>query len=386
MKEQKDIDKLFKDALDKPDIPFNEHDWEKMDEMLRPKAKDRILPFGWWKLAAGIAAMFLLLIYLIYPKTEIPDGLAVNQKKVKIIDKFAYKDGDTISTKLQSVTKYKVGASDLQVGAKGNLGVALRGSIPVQIAKGPKLSGTVKSLDGLGKNRSLSVDNVDLILAEVKFENRLKTVLPIVEKLHPAVSKKLHVVLGFAAAPDLTTVQQSGSSSLSGGVGLEASVFLTKKLSLTTGAAYAKKVYDSDFSMYNPNTAYVFSSEPTRVSANCDVIDIPINVNYKLYENYKSAITISTGLSSYLMLKEKYSYSYRDGKQGPKSYQVSNQNQHYLGIANIGIEFQHKINGKLSLSAKPFMKIPLTDIGYGNARLSSTGISLTVNMDLLKKK
>jgi len=64
---------------------------------------------------------------------------------------------------------------------------------------------------------------------------------------------------------------------------------------------------------------------------------------------------------------------------------VRGSNQHYLGIANIGVEFQHKINNNLSISAKPFMKIPLTDIGYGNSRLSSTGVAVSVNMNLFRK-
>jgi hypothetical protein len=181
-------------------------------------------------------------------------------------------------------------------------------------------------------------------------------------------------------------VQKSGQSSLSGGLGLEATVFLTKKLSVTTGASYAKKIYDSDFSLYNPNTNYVFSVKPLNIHANCDVIDIPINVNYKVFDGRRNSISVSTGLSSYLMLKEKYSYSYNGAYQGPQSYEVRNQNQHYLGIANVGVEFQHKINNNLSISAKPFMKIPLTDIGYGNSKLSSTGVAVSVNMNLFGRK
>jgi hypothetical protein len=120
-------------------------------------------------------------------------------------------------------------------------------------------------------------------------------------------------------------------------------------LSITTGAAYAKKIYDSDFSLYRPNTSYVFKVAPTNVHANCDVIDIPLNVNYKVFDNNRNSITVSTGLSSYLMLKEKYSYTYDGSYQRPQDFEVKNQNQHYLGIANIGVEFQHKINNKISI-------------------------------------
>ncbi|RYD75601.1 MAG: hypothetical protein EOP55_13155, partial [Sphingobacteriales bacterium] len=192
-------------------------------------------------------------------------------------------------------------------------------------------------------------------------------------------------VLSILAAPDLTSVEYSGRSNLSGSVGAELTFSLTKRLSITTGAAYAKKIYESDFSLYNPNSSYVFKTQPTNVRANCDVLDIPLNVNYKVFDGRRNSLSVSTGLSSYLMLKEKYSYTYNSAYPGPADYEVKNQNQHYLGIANIGVEFQHKINSKLSISARPFMKIPLTDIGYGNSKLSSTGVAVSVNMNLFRK-
>ncbi|RYG16278.1 MAG: hypothetical protein EOO07_13600 [Chitinophagaceae bacterium] len=196
---------------------------------------------------------------------------------------------------------------------------------------------------------------------------------------------KSRFVLSILAAPDLTSVEYSGRSNLSGSIGAELTFSLTKRLSITTGAAYAKKIYESDFSLYNPNSSYVFRTQPTNVRANCDVLDIPLNVNYKIFDGQRNSLSVSTGLSSYLMLKEKYSYTYNSAYPGPAGYEVKNQNQHYLGIANIGVEFQHKINSKLSISARPFMKIPLTDIGYGNSKLSSTGVAVSVNMNLFRK-
>jgi hypothetical protein len=223
----------------------------------------------------------------------------------------------------------------------------------------------------------------------VEFEKQNLTIEPVKGKMpgikDPVFKKKSRFVLSILAAPDLTSVQKSGQSSLSGGFGIEATVILTKKLSVTTGASYAKKIYDSDFSLYKPNTDYVFGIKPTNIHANCDVIDIPINLNYKVFNGRRNSISVSTGLSSYLMLKEKYSYSYNGTYQGPENFEVRNQNQHYLGIANVGVEFQHKINNNLSISAKPFMKIPLTDIGYGNSKLSSTGVAVSVNMNLFKR-
>jgi hypothetical protein len=253
----------------------------------------------------------------------------------------------------------------------------------------PKIIETGSSNNNLLANVIYNPD-LDLKINPVEFEKQTTTVglaQGKIEKIKdPIFKKKPRLILSILAAPDLTSVQKSGQSSLSGGFGVEATLFLTKKLSVTTGASYAKKIYDSDFSQYNPNTSYVFKVNPSNIHANCDVIDIPINLNYKVFDNRRNSISVSTGLSSYLMLKEKYSYSYAGDYKGPQDFEVKGRNQHYLGIANVGVEFQHKINNNLSISAKPFMKIPLTDIGYGNSKLSSTGVAVSVNMNLFGKK
>ena len=44
MKEGKDIDKLFKDGLENPDLPFNDLDWDNLEERLHPTPKGGLCP------------------------------------------------------------------------------------------------------------------------------------------------------------------------------------------------------------------------------------------------------------------------------------------------------------------------------------------------------
>lgn len=395
MKEGKDIDKLFKDGLENPDLPFNDLDWDDLEERLHPKPKRRIVPVVWLATAAGIAAMLLIVFLLVKPS-----GNPVDTDKVVKNDKGNTKTpkpgnpennaGKTTETPLKQNGPNANKDAGLLTSNEPNNGIAQK---PVQ--KNILVEGNTS------KQNSIEANNVNL-LANVEYKPRLSAEAdPVTFKdqnliasvttgkpermKEPVLKKKSRLVLSILAAPDLTSVQKSGMSSLSGGFGVEATYVLSKKLSITTGATYAKKIYDSDFSLYKPNTNYVFKVTPSNIHANCDVIDIPLNVNYKVFGNNRNAISVSTGLSSYLMLKEKYSYGYDGAYQGPQQYEVRGSNQHYLGIANIGVEFQHKINNNLSISAKPFMKIPLTDIGYGNSRLSSTGVAVSVNMNLFRK-
>lgn len=391
MKEGKDIDKLFKDGLENPDLPFNDLDWDDLEERLHPKPKSRIVPLVWLSAAAGIAAMLFIVFLLIKPA-----GLKTGVKDIVKTDK-----ADKINTPLNNGIGNLKPVPAPETGGEihpNSLAVNPGGIMANQKAQKNEqelnIEAQQKTIEiGLSNTNSLAnvvyKPQLPAEINPVAFKDQPLTASIALGKPErvkaPVIKQKSRFVLSILAAPDLTSVQKSGKSSLSGGFGLEATVSLTKRLSITTGAAYAKKIYDSDFNLYKPNSSYVFKVQPTNVHANCDVIDIPLNVNYKIFDNKRNAISVSTGLSSYLMLKENYSYNYAGDYQGPQSFEVRNQNQHYLGIANVGVEFQHKINNNLSISAKPFMKIPLTDIGYGNSKLSSTGVAVSLNMNLFKK-
>ncbi|GGI27667.1 outer membrane beta-barrel protein [Pedobacter mendelii] len=398
MKKGNDIDNLFKNGLEHPDIPFNDADWQAMEKRLHPKPKRRIAPIIWFSALSGLAAMLLIVFFVMKPAAEKSDDLAKTKLlKIKKLNKnLSDKNGVKDNLKDKSITE-ELGnnksiyfnnfeATTNSSHSKTNLLTNIKAGNMVEGNSILGLSNTALLSNNLyGGSLIESPNYSDLAMFSPGTNYKPKVGKPDNKIEIKNFSNKPRMVLSILAAPDLTSVQYSGKSSVSGSFGAELTVFLTKRLSVTTGAAYAKKIYNSEFSLYNPNSTYVFKNQPINIHANCDVIDIPLNVNYKIFEKRKNSLTLSTGLSSYLMLKEKYSYTYAENAQGRKEYEVKNQNKHYLGIANIGVEFQHKINNKFSISARPFMKLPLTDIGYGNMKLSSTGVAVSVNMNLFKK-
>ncbi|WP_316830773.1 hypothetical protein [Pedobacter aquatilis] len=395
MKKGKDIDSLFREGLEHPDIPFNEAHWEALEERLHPKPKRRIAPLIWFTALSGVAAMLVIAFFLLKPNAQKPNDNAAIKNKIeqkqnvkpnadnKVKDEVTEAGG-----KRESLDKKVALAEAIKPQANHFVPNELMKTAETGNVIAPELAKNNNQLAAslLATNTKLSIENIS---QEAVFNTPKNTATDFGKPKEKVIVKNLsgksRFVLSILAAPDLTSVEYSGRSNLSGSIGAELTFSLTKRLSVTTGAAYAKKIYESDFSFYNPNTTYVFKVEPSNIHANCDVLDIPLNVNYRIFDGNRNSITVSTGLSSYLMLKEKYNYTYNSSYAGPASYEVRNQNQHYLGVANIGVEFQHKINSKLSVSARPFMKLPLTDIGYGNTKLSSTGVAVSVNMNLFKR-
>lgn len=148
-----------------------------------------------------------------------------------------------------------------------------------------------------------------------------------------------------------------------------------------SGVIYARKPYNALPDDYS--TAY---KPPTlmNIAAVCDVIDIPLNLRYTMHRSEWGSISLSAGLSSYLMLHEQYAYQYPDREAAIREY--SNENRHFMGVGNLGLALERKINAKTSISLEPFVKVPLTGIGHGSVRLISAGAGIRFNLDLSKAK
>lgn len=187
------------------------------------------------------------------------------------------------------------------------------------------------------------------------------------------------LVLSILTAPDFNGVGGSFSNTQVGSTsGLMLSFGLTHRLTVSTGAMYAKKPYSANFSQYTTN--YPFKVQPTNVYADCRVLDIPLNIDYRLYSKGRNMIAVGTGISSYFMLRENYRFDY-DNNPGWAStnFDIKNQNQHILGVLNLSATYQRRMNEKFGINVQPYMKLPLTSIGYGKVDLQSTGVAVGVS-------
>lgn len=145
-----------------------------------------------------------------------------------------------------------------------------------------------------------------------------------------------------------------------------------------TGVGYAKKLYGAspkDYTSNYPPTYYA-------IDADCDVIDIPLNVHYTFAQGKSSSWSAMAGASSYLMLKEKYEYYYPNDVKYTRQYK--NQNQHYFSVINLGVTWEKQTRSRISWGLQPYVKIPVKGVGQGKVKVYSAG--LTVQAILGKKK
>ncbi|MEO6149963.1 MAG: hypothetical protein ABIN95_13155 [Mucilaginibacter sp.] len=387
----KELDDLFKNAMQNSDqhTNFREEDWDSMQEMLDSRGKGRI---AWLRVAGGIAAMLLV-----------------------AIGWWALRSTGTIPTKKHYVVQKSKPRSVNPIEKAGNSVLnneAQKGIIPLQAEKEiivSKQYALDPDITHFGtKQDEDKQDNVELPASagigpdstSYKIANQPLVVAPTVKTGGPtidSISKQPEVIAAIEPATETSTKQNlkikqpewkprpvftlsvlaapdvNGVNSLQNGrggsnFGVMFSVGLGKKFTVSTGALYGYKPYISGAQSYtNGYKNYNVQS----VTADCRVLDIPLNIDYKLYSKQRNSISVGTGISSYLMLNEKYTFN----NAAAPTIDISNQNKHLFGVLNLQATYTRQLNSRFGVSLQPFLKLPLTNIGYGAVKLRSAGVA-----------
>ncbi|MBF9254499.1 hypothetical protein I2I11_14440 [Pontibacter sp. 172403-2] len=186
--------------------------------------------------------------------------------------------------------------------------------------------------------------------------------------------------IALVVAPDFTMVKFRNPGAISTNAGISISIPITRRLSLVSGAVWADKVYGALPRDYTPSDDYWDGKKlPTTIDAVCKVLDIPLNLEWQLLEHGHSTAAIQAGLSSYIMLDEKYTYNYKGSGYYPyqKTWEPAGQNRHWFKVQNLAASYTYKVSPAFSLGVAPFVKIPLSGIGAGHVKLSSAGVFLS---------
>jgi len=187
--------------------------------------------------------------------------------------------------------------------------------------------------------------------------------------------------LGFGYGPDVSLVGFSEVTKPGTNLSILLEYQLNRRWSINSGITYSKKNYKAKGEDYHPPKGFWdYGVVPDMTDATCEVIDIPINIRYYFRPAKSNRLFASTGLSTYLMLTEDYKFQYaRDDPQYlVLSWSGKNENQHYFAIYNLSVGYQRSMGKQWFLEIEPFVKLPLTGVGFGEVDLWSTGASFSL--------
>jgi hypothetical protein len=196
-------------------------------------------------------------------------------------------------------------------------------------------------------------------------------------------------LISVSAGPDISAVNINnlGRTELVYGAGIGYTV--NKRWSVRAGFYVAKKGYGAKSSDYHPPARFWnYYPDLTSIDANCKVYEVPLLVNYNFNRNAKHQWFVSAGLASYFMKREDYDYISKSpsGQISYHNYTISNENQHYFSSLKLSAGYEKKLSSKISLTAEPYLNLPLTGIGYGKVKLYSAGILFSLNVKPFSKK
>lgn len=158
-------------------------------------------------------------------------------------------------------------------------------------------------------------------------------------------------------------------------LGIMAGYNISAHWAIRTGLIRTKKNYTVNGDQYDFKYASAYPNHKlTTVSGDCAMWEIPLNVRWMARPESKISPFLSGGLSTYLMTKERYTYSFTNPYDTLRRNMGYNETKTYpLGVVHLSAGLHTRINNHLSVSIEPFAKIPLQGLGSGNLRLLSLG-------------
>lgn len=187
-----------------------------------------------------------------------------------------------------------------------------------------------------------------------------------------------HVYIGIMGGIDATTIKWQRIDHAGYDYGILAGYQLNKKWSVETGVFMDRKFYYTEGAYFYTGKLYMPpNSWITDVTGNCRMIEVPVSARYLLHASPRSGWFVTAGVSSYFMKKEDYSYTYyyastNTSAKHDKSY--TNASTNLFSVAQVSGGYMHRIGRLGSLRIEPYVKAPLSGLGFGRLPMTSAGV------------
>lgn len=189
--------------------------------------------------------------------------------------------------------------------------------------------------------------------------------------------------LAAVVAPDLSSVKFQRVAGTGSSLGLLLGYRINKRWQIETGAMWEKKVYYTkgayfDKSKLNP---YLRDVEILNADGNCYMITIPLNVRYNISAGKKSNWFVVSGMSSYLMNKEYYDFTYRHpgGQPVTRGYEYKTAQKNWMTVINMNLGYERTFFKSFNYRIEPYFRLPVSGVGTGNLSLNSTGVYIGIS-------
>ncbi|TKB98695.1 outer membrane beta-barrel protein [Pedobacter cryophilus] len=204
--------------------------------------------------------------------------------------------------------------------------------------------------------------------------------------------------LGIDANTYVNFTENGVNDQINLGIGLVSELKITNQLSINSGISINRqtstfegtKKYSTDFKQASFSAIAAVPSAQT-TDAKLVGLDIPLNLKFAMKMG-KTNTFISTGFSAYSVINEKYvndfsvvNYSFTGVKTSNVVSVLDNpagQFSYFKFARTLNFSFGvlYPLSKKNSISVEPFMKYPLSGLGYQDLKIGSGGLSFKLNL------
>ena len=150
-----------------------------------------------------------------------------------------------------------------------------------------------------------------------------------------------------------------------------------KRISLQTGFyAGAKKYVAGPGDYYVKPGSYLSTVKIIKVDANCMVYEVPLTLQYNWLIKPKTNYFATIGLSSYIMKKEKYNYTFEIYNTQYTYPYIYTKNTHLLSSLQFSLGIEKQIAPTLFIQAAPTIALPLQGVGEGSVKIFTTRLQI----------
>jgi len=196
--------------------------------------------------------------------------------------------------------------------------------------------------------------------------------------------------LGLLFAPEFSTTRLNHYSTPGESLGLRIGYQVSNRFAVNTGIIRSTKKYKDDAGEYNTNPNYWRNRTngviPEEIKGKCLVLEIPLDLQFDVLQTQKSRVFASAGISSYLMLSQSYSYNFDvPNRWADSGWSTSESESYWFGVGIMSAGYERNIHPALMIGIEPYLKMALTEVGWPNIKLLSTGAYVTLRYKFIGK-
>ena len=403
----KDMEQLFRKAAGQQEFEYNDAAWQDMEHLLDVRKRRRRFFFWWWRVLGLLllVGMTGLGIYLFSDGSGNKPVASLSNQGADITarlpkDKAAARDvaeADNLqnTNRLQDAPDEPVLKEEVN-GSKFRVSATKGASDPVGQTQADHAAGTpTPEFSSRAKEPGEPDLKANAVSEKVHLSGFLLPVLPMrmldaappVPALNAAFSVDTAqedgqdgfkgMYLALVAGGELTSVGPDDFAQLNAKFGLGAEYRISASLGIATGVNYLRLDYRAGEGEYTPPKGFwTRKIAPQSTTGRCDILELPLSLNYHRQLKSGAGLRVSAGLSSLLMLRQRYYYQYDlPDDDLIRKWKSNELNSYWFSLGTLSLGYDVPVSTSTSISIVPYMQFPVKGIGHGNVRLYSAGIA-----------